>query len=157
MTGSLSLDSFFSMKFKLTLKHVLLTYWPFVRGIHQSSVKSPHKGQWRVPLMFYLICAWINGWVNNCEAGNLRGHCAHYDVIVMYICTYVSQSVVIFQIVIYSRPGVPISISGAISYQYKDSHYKDKMSPCLSHRYNGNYHTWTDGLYIACYFDSFSV
>ena len=24
----------------------------------------PHKGQWRGALMFSLICAWINGWVN---------------------------------------------------------------------------------------------
>ena len=30
------------------------------------------------------ICAWINGWVNNREAGDLRRHRAHYDVIVMY-------------------------------------------------------------------------
>ena len=47
-------------------------YWPFVRGIHRSTVNSPHKGQWRGALMFSLICAWINGWVNNCEAGDLR-------------------------------------------------------------------------------------
>ena len=33
--------------------------------------------------MFSLICAWINGWVNNREAGELRRHCAHYDVTVM--------------------------------------------------------------------------
>ena len=33
--------------------------------------------------MFSLICAWINGWVNNREAGALRRHRAHYDVIVM--------------------------------------------------------------------------
>ena len=33
---------------------------------------------------FFLICAWIHGWVNNCEAGGLRRHHAHYDVIVMY-------------------------------------------------------------------------
>ena len=26
--------------------------WPFVRGIHRSPVNSPHKGQWRVALMF---------------------------------------------------------------------------------------------------------
>ena len=32
-------------------------YWPFVRGIHRSSVNSPHKGQWRGALMFSLICA----------------------------------------------------------------------------------------------------
>ena len=44
---------------------------------------SPHKGQWRGALMLSLICAWINGWVNNCEAGDLRRHRAHYDVIVM--------------------------------------------------------------------------
>ena len=53
-------------------------YWLFVRGIHRS-----HKGQWRGALIFSLICAWINGWVNNREAGNLRRHRAHFDVIVM--------------------------------------------------------------------------
>ena len=55
-------------------------YWPFVRGIHRSSVNSSHKGQWRGALMFSVICAWINGWVNNREAGDLRRHRAHYDV-----------------------------------------------------------------------------
>ena len=44
---------------------------------------SPHKGQWRGALMFTLICARINGWVNNREGGDLRRHRAHYDVIVM--------------------------------------------------------------------------
>ena len=56
---------------------------PFVRGIHRSPVNSPHKGQWRGALMFFLICVWINGWVNNREAGDLRRYRAHYDVIVM--------------------------------------------------------------------------
>ena len=64
-------------------------YWPFVRGIHRSPVNSPHKGQWRGALMFSLICDWINGWVNNSEAGDLRRHRAHYDVIVM--CTISSM------------------------------------------------------------------
>ena len=63
-------------------KHFPL-YWPFVRGIHRSPVNSPHKGQWRRALMFTLICARINGWVNNREAGDLRRYNAHYDVIVM--------------------------------------------------------------------------
>ena len=58
-------------------------YWPFVRGIHRSPENSPHIGQWRGALMFTLICARINGWVNNREAGDLRRHRAHYDVIVM--------------------------------------------------------------------------
>ena len=59
-------------------------YWLFVRGIHRSPVNSPHKGQWRGALMFSLICARINGWVNKREAGDLRRDHAHYDVIVMY-------------------------------------------------------------------------
>ena len=57
-------------------------YWPFVRGIHMSPVNSPHKGQWRGALMFSLIYTWINGWVNNRQADDLRHHRAHYDVIV---------------------------------------------------------------------------
>ena len=34
--------------------------------------------------MFSLICVWINGWVNNREAGDLIRYRAHYDVTVMY-------------------------------------------------------------------------
>ena len=63
-------------------KHFPL-YWPFVQGIHRSPVNSPHKGQRRGALMLSLICAWINGCVNNHEAGDLGCHRAHYDVIVM--------------------------------------------------------------------------
>ena len=57
--------------------------WPFVREIHRSPVNSPHKGQWRGALMFSLVCIWINDWVNNREAGDLRCYRAHYDIIVM--------------------------------------------------------------------------
>ena len=35
-------------------------------------------------LIFSLICAWTNDWVNNRDAGDLRRHHAHYDVSVMY-------------------------------------------------------------------------
>ena len=59
-------------------------YWPFVWGIHQSTVNSPHKGHWCGALMFPLICAWISSWVNSVEACDLRYHRAHYDVIVMH-------------------------------------------------------------------------
>ena len=59
-------------------------YWPFVRGIHRSPVNSPHKGQWRRALMFSLICAWLKGWVNNGNAGNLRRRRSHYDANVMF-------------------------------------------------------------------------
>ena len=58
-------------------------YWPFVRGIHRRPVNSPHKCQWRRVLMSSLICTWINGWVNNREASDLRRNHAHCDVNVM--------------------------------------------------------------------------
>ena len=63
-------------------KH-LPRYWPFVWEIHRSPVQSPHKGQWHDALMFSLICVWINDWVNNREASDLRRYRAHYDVTVM--------------------------------------------------------------------------
>ena len=44
----------------------------------------PHKGHWRGALLFYLICAWTNGSANNGDDGDLRRHCAHYDVTVIY-------------------------------------------------------------------------
>ena len=49
----------------------------------RSLMNSPHKGQWCGALMFSLICVWINGWVNNHEAGDLRRYHTHYDIIVM--------------------------------------------------------------------------
>ena len=60
-------------------------YWPFVWGIHRSRVNSPFKGKWRGALIFSLICAWINGWVNNLKTGDFRRHRAHCDVTVMVI------------------------------------------------------------------------
>ena len=66
-------------------------YWLFVRGIHRLLVNSPHKGQWRGALMFSLICAWINGSINNDEPGDLRRHCAHYDVTVMFSITPIQK------------------------------------------------------------------
>ena len=42
-----------------------------------------HKGQWRGTFMFSLICARINDWVNNGDAGDLRRHRTHYNVNIM--------------------------------------------------------------------------
>ena len=61
-------------------------YRPFVQGIHRSPVNSPHKGQWRGALMLSLTCVWINSWVSNHEAGDLRRYRAHYDVTLMAAC-----------------------------------------------------------------------
>ena len=59
-------------------------YWPFVWGIQWSLVNSPQKRQWSRALMFSLICAWINSWVNNHQAGDLRRYLTHYDITVMW-------------------------------------------------------------------------
>ena len=58
-------------------------YWPFVHGIHRWPLNSRHKGQWRGALMFSLICGWTSSWANNGDAGDLRRHRTHCDVIVM--------------------------------------------------------------------------
>ena len=36
-------------------------------------------------MFFFSICVWINGWVKNGEAGDLKGYRAYYDVTVMNI------------------------------------------------------------------------
>ena len=41
--------------------------------------------------VFFFIPAWINGWVNNHEAGDLRRNSAHHDVIVM--CVWSSDNI----------------------------------------------------------------
>ena len=58
-------------------------------------VNSPHKGQWRGALMFSLICVWINGWVNNREAGDLRRYRAHYDVTVMFLQLFTAWRLIV--------------------------------------------------------------
>ena len=68
-------------------RHEMETFprdWPFGRPIHQSLVDSPHNGQWRGALMFSFFCAWTNGWTNNRDTGDLRRHCAYYDVTVIH-------------------------------------------------------------------------
>ena len=74
-----------------------MRYLPFVRGVHRSPVISPHKGQWRGTLMFSLICAWINGWVNNREADDLWPHRPHYDVTSRYRANLTSYAVLEFE------------------------------------------------------------
>ena len=65
-------------------------YWPFVRGIHRSP-----------ELCCFFICAWINGWVNNRDNGDLRHHRAHYDVIVMCFVS-LCATVIIYILIIRS-------------------------------------------------------
>ena len=76
------------------LKKIVQTWWrhqmetfsallALCAGNSPVPVNSPHKGQWRGALMFSLICARINGWVNNRKAGVLRRYRGHYGVDVM--------------------------------------------------------------------------
>ena len=57
--------------------------WPFVRGIHRSRWIPHTKASDAELWCFSLICVWINGWVNNRQAGDVRRYRGHYDVIVM--------------------------------------------------------------------------
>ena len=56
-----------------------LLCWEFTGHWWISHTKASDAELWR----FRWSAPWINGWVNNCEAGNLRCHHAHYDIIVM--------------------------------------------------------------------------
>ena len=57
-------------------------YWTFVRGFTSHRLIPRTKAS-DVELYFSLICAWINGGVNNRDVRDLRRHHAHYDVTVM--------------------------------------------------------------------------
>ena len=56
----------------------------------KSPVNFSHTDQWRGALMFSLICAWTNDWVNKQDACDLRHHRSHYDVTAMW-CWIVIQ------------------------------------------------------------------
>ena len=57
-----------SSKWNGNIFHVTGPSWGESTG-HQW---IPHKDQWRGALMFSLICAWINGWANNQDAGETQ-------------------------------------------------------------------------------------
>ena len=127
-------------------------YWPFVRGIHQSPVNSPHKGQWHGALMFSMICAWISGWVNTRKAANLRRHCSHYDVIVMHVShaliiiliTIIIVIVVIIIVILLSSlslelPSELLSLldQNKRTFQYHMSIWKNKKFNLMKHCHRG--------------------
>ena len=69
-------------------RHQMETFFALLAlcaGNSPVPVNSPHKCQWRGALMFSLICARINGWVNNHKAGDLRCHRGHYCIDVMWL------------------------------------------------------------------------
>ena len=103
-----------------------------------SPVNSPHKGQWRGALVFSLICVWIDDWVNNREAGDLRRYRAHYDVIVM-IFTILNR----VQKLIWNR----ISDIRVSSYDVDLVHFTNIMDKCINAS-----HIWAFEVYCHCLF-----
>ena len=93
----------------------------------------PHKGQWRGVLMFSLVGAWIDGWVNNGEAGDLRRHRAHYDVTVMNLSPITHLSEIWIEMQDISISNVVIKMSSA-KYRPFEQALKNMPSMACTHR-----------------------
>ena len=118
-------------------------YWLFAREIHPSPVISPHKGQWRRVLMLSLIWAWINGWVNNGEAGDLRRHRGRFDVTVMMDFTGLSIQYAVWHLLVIEicyasinlracvRNYIPITLWNVITYPYPEVRYNTPVKRIL--------------------------
>ena len=107
--------------------------WPFVREIHRSPVNFPHKGQWRGALIFSLIYARINDWVNNREAGDLRRQHGHYDVIVMY-CSDLQLVTIGFGMVMWrvgDRPSLKPMRFNTLRPRQDGRHFPDDIFKCI--------------------------
>ena len=123
--------------------------WPFVRGIHRSPLNSLQKGQWRGALTFSLICVWINGWVNNREAGDLRCHRAHYDVTVMKL--YIHDDITWKRIVMGNKRRLKlciickltISLNPLLNKQLSCQYLSRINARVTSLYYTNNYHDYT--------------
>ena len=60
--------------------------WPFVRGIHWSSMDSPHKRLAAQALIFSLMLAWTNCWTNMPVPGYLIRYDTHVKVFAAIYC-----------------------------------------------------------------------
>ena len=78
------------------------------------------------------IPVWINGWVNNREAGDLRRHRVHYDVILMVLRTDTWQECELMQeqcIIGMRRPRARLTKAYDVTIQrYRNSHAKNEDS-----------------------------
>ena len=61
--------------------------------------------------MFSLICVWINGWVNNREAGDLTRHRTHFDVIAVHYSDLYSIQIKCIYVILNTSYLVVYSIS----------------------------------------------
>ena len=61
-------------------------YWPLC-GEFTGHRWIPLTKASGAELWFFLISAWINGWVNNREVGDMKRHRTNYDVtVIWYLC-----------------------------------------------------------------------
>ena len=78
--------------------HIMHMWWR--HRMETFSACEEFTGHWGFPWQrpviqsvdVSLICAWINSWLNNRKAGDLRHHCAHYDAIVLTVQNNVYKS-----------------------------------------------------------------
>ena len=83
---------------RLYLHDDVIKWKHFLGKLAICALNSPVLGEFptqspvTLSLMVSLICIWINDWVNNREAGDLRRYPAHYDVIVMFTLKWVPGS-----------------------------------------------------------------
>ena len=105
--------------------------WPFVRGIHQSPVNSPHKGQWHGALMFSLICVWINDWVYKQSWGwwfetLSRPSWRHRNVyLILQIASYVHDWDLVW------AAGLVCTVSAEVLYSSNDRGWRSWRTPDL--------------------------
>ena len=90
-TCSLTVTSADRIRLETHKSHCIVLPWFITWLRHQMEhifhITGPLCGEFPTqrPVLFFLSVPWIKGWVNNYEAGDLRCHHAHYDIIVMSI------------------------------------------------------------------------
>ena len=100
------------------LWHDNVIKWNHFRAI--GPLCGEFTGRWWIPItkdsdaeLWCFLCSapWIDSWGNNDEAGNLRRHRAHYDVIVMIFLVFRHSTIPAFsaRFVINSEPGCLVS------------------------------------------------
>ena len=94
---------------------------------------------------FSLICAWINGWVNNREAGELRCHRAHYDVIMILISTYQYIVYIIYINNPHTHPTHPHTPPHPHTHTHTHTHTPQKSTQSMLHinqRFSWIWYIW---------------
>ena len=64
---------------------VVIKIFDFDFDFGNSPITDELTTQRQVTRSFDVFCAWINSWINNRDAGDLRRHHVHYDVTIMEI------------------------------------------------------------------------